>query len=80
MMINHKLLKLRATYQIAFEELLEDKDAEIPIDRSRLLDMKKMLLGYVNMSEKLLIGLEAALKKLLRCRMVRNKIVPNMIF
>ncbi|CAO1395900.1 unnamed protein product [Diamesa serratosioi] len=68
--VKDKLLKLREIYHTAFEELLKDEDAEIPFDKKRLWDMRKMLLGDVNMTDKLLVGLETALQKLLRCRMI----------
>ena len=70
-----RLTKLRKTYEFAFEDLLLDKEAKIPFDRRRLLDLKKMLLGEVLMTDKLINGLETSLKKLLRCRMVRHKIL-----
>lgn len=70
-----RLDKIRSTYETAFEALLLDKQAKIPFERKRLLDMKKMLSGQVLMTDKLINGLETALKKLLRCRMVRHIIV-----
>lgn len=73
-----RLDKLKATYKTPLDGLLLDvsnNKAKIPFEPHRLSDMKKMLLGEVLMTERLLIGLEAALKKLLRCRMVRHTIL-----
>lgn len=73
-----KLEKLKSTYKDGLEDLLSDvsnKKARVPIETNRLFDMKKMLLGEVLMTDRLLSGLEMALKKLLRCRVVRHTVV-----
>ena len=73
-----RLKKLNSTYKTGFEDLLLDvqnNKAKIPFDVNRLLDMKKMLLGEVLLTEKLFCGLESALGKLLKFRIVRQIIL-----